>query len=118
MLDGVTVVNATEIFKHVGFGDYAVIFLMLCSVCATISLSFSENTKYEKTLLSLTVATLIFGVIGGIGIYLRWYDLNTYDYTKYEVVADDDVALNDFLSRYEILEYTGDTYIIRERGNS
>lgn len=36
------------------------------------------------------------------------------DYTKYEVILDDSVSMNDFMSTYEVLEQRGQIYVVKE----
>ena len=36
------------------------------------------------------------------------------DYTKYEVILDDSVSMNEFMNTYEILEQRGQIYVIKE----
>lgn len=36
------------------------------------------------------------------------------DYTQYEVTIDDSVSMNEFTSKYEILEQRGQIYVIKE----
>ena len=36
------------------------------------------------------------------------------DYTKYEVILDDSVSMNEFMNTYEILEQRGQIYVVKE----
>ena len=36
------------------------------------------------------------------------------DYTKYEVIIDDSVSMNEFTEKYEVLEQRGQIYVIKE----
>lgn len=36
------------------------------------------------------------------------------DYTKYEVILDDSVLMNEFMNTYEILEQRGQIYVVKE----
>jgi Zn-dependent membrane protease YugP len=36
------------------------------------------------------------------------------DYTKYEVILDDSVSMNEFMNTYEVLEQRGQIYVIKE----
>ena len=36
------------------------------------------------------------------------------DYTKYEVILDDSVLMNEFMNTYEVLEQRGQIYVIKE----
>ena len=36
------------------------------------------------------------------------------DYTKYEVILDDSVSMNEFMNTYEVLEQRGQIYVVKE----
>ena len=36
------------------------------------------------------------------------------DYTKYEIILDDSVSMNDFMNTYEVLEQRGQIYVVKE----
>jgi Zn-dependent membrane protease YugP len=36
------------------------------------------------------------------------------DYTKYEVILDDSVSMNEFMNAYEMLEQRGQIYVVKE----
>lgn len=36
------------------------------------------------------------------------------DYNTYEVILDDSVSMNEFMSTYEILEQRGQIYVVKE----
>ena len=36
------------------------------------------------------------------------------DYTKYEVILDDSVSMNEFMNAYEVLEQRGQIYVVKE----
>ena len=36
------------------------------------------------------------------------------DYTKYEIILDDSVSMNEFMNTYEVLEQRGQIYVVKE----
>ena len=36
------------------------------------------------------------------------------DYTKYEIILDDSVSMNEFMNTYEVLEQRGQIYVVKK----
>jgi hypothetical protein len=62
----------------------------------------------------LTVAGIISGVFFG-GVVGFGDGIPTEHETHYKVIISDEVSMNEFLERYEIIEQEGKIYTVRER---
>jgi hypothetical protein len=64
---------------------------------------------------AMFIAGIIFGVL--FGAVVGFFDGTPIEYeTQYKVTISDEVPMNDFLEKYEILDQEGKIYTVRERG--
>lgn len=60
---------------------------------------------YDKDLIAgICALVFLLSVFSAIGFKIAAQELSVSDYTKYEVILDDSVSINEFMERYEILE--------------
>ena len=57
---------------------------------------------------------LLFG-LSAIGFEIAAQELSVPDYTKYEVILDDSVSMNEFMEKYKVLEQRDKIYVIKEK---
>ena len=63
---------------------------------------------------AMAIAGIVFGVL--IGVVVGFGDRVPTEYeTQYKVTISDEVPMNDFLERYEIIDQEGKIYTVRER---
>ena len=88
--------------------------IVLCSLIALLTAITSDC----EIIYGLKVG-LIFGVIIGvlIGLLPAWTTLPSEYENEYKVTISDEVQMNDFLSRYEIIDQEGRIYTVREISN-
>ena len=70
----------------------------------------------DKSFVDLVIGCIVgvvFGVIVGVGVGTD--NLPTEYETRYKVTISDEVSINDFLERYEIIDTEGKIYTVRER---
>ena len=60
------------------------------------------------------IAGIISGIVFGIGVGFGEGMLTKYE-TQYKVTISDEVSMNEFLERYEIIDQEGKIYTVRER---
>lgn len=60
------------------------------------------------------LAGIMIGLVFGTGVGLGEGMLTKYE-THYKVIISDEVSMNDFLERYEIMDQEGKIYTVRER---
>lgn len=58
--------------------------------------------------LFIVLLCLIFGVVGGVSLAIPEYE------NQYKVIVSDEVSLNEFSKRYEIIKQEEKIYIVRE----
>lgn len=116
MIPGVEILVTNEIYKCVGFnwggfwiafGIIAVIGIISACLVGFRSLPYEGKIVIIASLLVIVVlfSTLIGGLSGP----------KVLDYIQYKVTISDEVSMNEFTEKYEILEQEGKIYIVRER---
>ena len=109
-MDGVTILNSYESLTN--FGS---IFIMiaLCvwffAVVVLVLLSLlKDGCDPWKGLVSLIICVVL-TIVCGCLIPERKYEIH------YQVTVDDSVSMNEFQSKYEIIEVEGKIYTVKER---
>ena len=117
MIDGVEILAMEEV--TVGFGFHWELF-WLVFVAAMVIMSlivgigcFSDVGGWSF-LLAL-IAGIVFGSL--FGVLVARNSLPTEYETQYKVIISDEVQMNDFLSKYEIINTEGKIYTVRERND-
>lgn len=88
---------------------------MCMGICLTIgvivSVAEGDLVPFVALCIMGIMAGLLFGAIvgAGEGVPIEYE-------TRYKVTISDEVPMNDFLERYEILDQEGKIYTVRERG--
>lgn len=89
------------------------IYLTIAIVCAVIGFFIGNDCKVFDILLGFLVGCLV-----GLPIWLSVYVVtNTpvaYE-NQYKVTVTDEVSMNEFMEKYEIIEQDGKIYTVRER---
>lgn len=118
MLEGINVLNTYEIvnpdwndaiFPAAIFG-----FITLCGIALTIYiLNDAESAKQAFVPTMIVILFTLFSMV--VSIYdFTHLPQNKYQ-TRYDVIIDDNVTLNEFQSKYEIIKVEGKIYTIKER---
>ena len=113
MIDGVTVLASEVVMTSCAFID-----IMFCIFLGLLILGFLS------LLVGLIGDSLGFAQTGIIMISCSFVlflislpiDATTQipDYTKYEVILDNSVSMNEFMNTYEVLEQRGQIYVVKE----
>lgn len=110
---GVEVLTTEEVVTGWGFNWLGSVFTFII-VILVVELVCIKNCKTTKELLQ---GVGIFGVIVGLiaGLFTGYAAAIPTKYeTHYKVTISDEVPLNEFLERYEIVDQEGRIYTIRE----
>ena len=67
-----------------------------------------------KMFVSAGIAFIIFAITGVSLAIMGTTFITVPDYTKYEVVLDNSVSMNEFMNTYEVLEQRGQIYVVKE----
>ena len=113
---GVEILATEEVVTKTlyNWGAFAICFIIILAIffIAGVIISFNENDYYFVilfTAIGLILGTVPSSIIGeGMGIPSEYT-------TQYKVTISDEVQLNEFNERYEIIEQEGKIYTIRER---
>lgn len=113
-MNGVEILNQTEIMKTVWSAE---IFLITFSVCLLLGLvlGIARGLVEHDILVNITVGLICGLVVGGlIGLLLggggtKKMPTGTYEY---QVTISDEVNLNEFLKKYEIISQEGKIYTV------
>ena len=106
-MDGVTILN-TFVCENTDF--YGLIFV--CILMIVIGIFWLVYFIEEKDIFTLFLSCLF--IISGILIMTDINDADSIKETRYQVTVDDSVNMNDFLSRYEIIDVEGKIYTVKE----
>lgn len=82
--------------------------------CGLIGLLFSSPmTMTQGLIVGVCIGIILGGIIGVLPASIT--SPGVYE-TRYKVTISDEVSMNDFLERYEILDQEGKIYTVREVG--
>lgn len=115
-MDGVEILATQEIAVEFAFNWVA---LLVCfGIVFTVFVLFGTfmSTRYDdwkQLVIGIIVGTImggLFGTILGFGL-----EFPTKFENQYKVIISDEVSMNDFLDKYEIVDEDGKIYVVRER---
>lgn len=111
LMEGITIINQTEIVKpNIIFIILGIVLILISGiVCSILFLKKDGNLFY----LALLVGTIII-IIPVSTFFSMRYSVPTGKY-EYQVTIDDSVSINEFYEKYEIVEVNGKIYTIREK---
>ena len=115
-MTGVEILATEEVATSFDFNWFAFI-TCFCSILLIfillgiwISKSFNDSNELLVGCIMGTVLGIVFGVIVG-GVLQNPIEFEN----QYKVTITDEVSMNDFLDRYEIISQEGKIYTVRER---
>lgn len=115
-VNGVEILAAQEVAIEYNFNStvFWIIFGVVCSIF--IIAGICESIKYCNWihLGAYTVIGLIIGSSVGVSSGFIFATSSKYE-TQYKVIISDEVLMNEFNKKYEIVEQEGKIYTVRER---
>lgn len=119
MIEGIEILSQSEVGTNISinwvvFGLFAVIFFVI-----GFALAAMEGNPEGAEWFGCIVIGLLVGVIGCLfgGLIGRVVGKPTEFETQYKVIISDEVPMNEFLEKYEIIDQEGKIYTIREKTN-
>ena len=115
-MTGVEILAVSEIVVDTTFnlmpaiGAFAITFGIFILSGLLLSLFFEDWSNMVITAIGGIIFGVAFGVVTG-----SCEGIPTEYETRYKVIISDEVSINDFLERYEILDQEGKIYTVRER---
>ncbi len=105
MIDGITILNQTEIMaSNMPFWLFATIILVSASIGSAIAI------RSYDAMLGVLVAIILF--IVGLGILYSEEPTGRY---KYECLIDESVSITEVYGHYEIVEQRGDIWVLEDK---
>lgn len=102
-MEGVTILN-----QYINNTVFWIMLTIFGIGIAGILAHYTYNSKHSDILFYFFIGLILLGLFGSmISIPM----VSTY----YEVSVSDEVRLNDFMSKYEIVKQKGQIYIVKER---
>ena len=114
---GVEILATQEVAIAFGFSwenfwmAFVIVTIIGCFIGLLVSLS---NSDFVNIVVGVILGA-IFGIIAGVGIGVD--GIPTEYETQYKVTISDEVIMNDFLERYEIVSQEGKIYTVRENND-
>ena len=115
-MTGIEILASQEVataftFNWLAFWIAAAICMGVCmAIGAVAAVADADITAFVVFVIIGAIAVLIFGPIAGYAEHIP----TEYE-TQYKVTISDEVQMNDFLERYEIIDQEGKIYTVRER---
>ncbi len=113
-MNGVEILNQTIIYEiEYNFATLIISIIVwaiiVCIVCAI------ESQHWFDGLMGLITGAIIGLFIGGFLCGVTSKETDEIDYIKYQVTVSDEVSLNEFIDKYEILDQEGKIYTVKEK---
>ena len=117
-MTGVEILAMEEVATAFEFGWFGFwIIFGFCSIVGAIwSIINTLTGEYEWVIIPFTIViAMLMGVVFGGLLGMQTNGEPTAYETQYKVTVSDEVPMNEFLKRYEIIDQEGKVYTIRER---
>ena len=112
-MTGVEILAMEEVVTAYAFNWKGLMFItcavIFCGILGAIS--NSPYSAFKGALVGMAIGLLLGGIIGQLP---AWTTLPKEYETQYKVTISDEVSMNDFLERYEIISQEGKIYTVRE----
>lgn len=90
-----------------------IIFIISFVICVTIA--SIEGNKFVFSIFLIVSILSFISFITTVSFKITSCSITQYDHTEYQVTISDEVNLNEFNERYEIIEQNGKIYTIKEK---
>ena len=105
-MEGITILNS-EVLMVPHWGPSVVTILGLVGIFLSF---FMDVLDFDFDVVKTLIISASITLIGAISLFI----FKVPYYTSYEVILEDSVSMNEFLSKYEILDQRGQIYVIKE----
>ena len=120
-MEGVTILNEFEVVTQVGggFNDAVagIVILLAVVICAIIGGAFGCEDGFTAvgSVMGALIGVLLGFLIGAIAGTVFASPTETSTKICYEVIVDDSVSMNEFYSKYNIVEQRGDIFVVEAK---
>ena len=115
-MDGITILASSLVEKENPF-FHTIAMYSLIPFTISMILACIYATKCKDTLAGICAFLFALFGLNAIGFEIAAQELPVPAYTKYEVILDDSVSMNEFMEKYEVLEQQDKIYMIKEKEN-
>ena len=116
-MTGVEILAMEEVVTAYAFNLKAFLIFLSCVTVFCGIIGMVANSPYSMlngALMGMAMGLIFGGILGQLP---AWTTLPKEYETQYKVTISDEVSMNDFLSRYEIIDQEGKIYTVRERND-
>lgn len=115
-MNGVEILASNEVVVEAAFNwtIFGIILGFVVAFCLILGISISLMNKDWTELIACVHIGLMFGALFGL-LFGKLAQIPLTYATQYKVTISDEVQLNDFLEKYEIVSQEGKIYTVRER---
>lgn len=111
-MDGITILNVTEVSENSTLLLVALIFLIIGAIVNTVNLLLSTDTKQCVLYGILTLALLAFSIVVGFAMDK---DRKANEHNQYECLIDKSVGMEDVYEKYTVIERRGDIWVLEDK---
>ena len=111
-MEGVEILSTSEVVVGYVFNvKVYLIALVIITGLMTLISCFNGGFYFEEVVIGL-ITGIIFGAI--LGIFPAMNSTPSKYETRYKVIVSDEVPMNEFLNKYEIISQEGKIYTVRD----
>ena len=114
-MNGVTILSTTEVVAEHTYNWWlaGLIWLAIAIIGGVIGFVLSHDIKVVDAIIGFLIGALV-GILPWLLVCLATDTPVAYE-NQYKVAISDDVSMNEFMEKYEIIEQEGKIYTVRER---
>ena len=111
-MDGITILNVTEVSENSTLLLVALIFLMIGAIVNTVNLLLSTDTK-QCVLYGIFTVTLL--ALSIVVVVTMNKDREANKHNQYECLIDKSVSMEDVYEKYTVIERRGDIWVLEDK---
>lgn len=111
-MDGITILNVTEVSENSTLLLVALIFLIIGAIVNTANLLLSTDTKHDVLYGIVTVTLLALSIVVGVTMNK---DREANAHNQYECLIDKSVGIEDVYEKYTVIERRGDIWVVEDK---
>lgn len=111
-MDGITILNVTEVSENSTLLLVALIFLMIGAIVNTVNLLLFTDTKQCVLYGIFTVTLLALSIVVGFAMN-KVKEENAHN--QYECLIDKSVSIEDVYEKYTVIERRGDIWVLEDK---
>lgn len=115
-MSGVEVLHSSEVFVSSGFNgeSFLITFIMCIVIGLILGVTIGLMVLDEAWMVYGTLTGIIFGLVFGTVASSIRSTPEEYE-THYKVLISDEVSMNEFLEKYEVIDQEGRIYTVKEK---